>query len=92
MLERVSVDVSQWQRPDRPPFRAALSLSARPLMQSDFVDMLQRMLTETGLDPHLLELGLPEVALMQAATKYLPRLEALNLKQAQSPCTSHSTK
>ncbi len=79
LLERVCVDVSQWQRPDRPPFRAALSLLARPLTQPDFVDMLRRILTATGVDPHLLELELElsDVTLMQDATKYLPRLEAL---------------
>ena len=77
LLERVCVDVAQWQRPERPPFRVALSFSARPLTQPDFVDMLRRILTETGLDPHLLELELSDVTLMQGATKYLPRLEAL---------------
>ena len=77
LLERVCVDVSQWQRPNRAPLRVALSLLARPLTQSDFVDMLRRILTQTGFDPHLLELELSDVTLMQDATKYLPRLEAL---------------
>ena len=77
LLERVCVDVSKWQRPDRPPFRVALSLSARPLMQSDFVDMLRRILTETGLDARLLELDLADGILMQNPAQYLPRLGAL---------------
>ena len=77
LLDRVCVDISRWRRPERPPFRAALSLWARPLTQPDFVDMLRRILTETGVDPHLLEIELSDVTLMQDATKYLPRLEAL---------------
>ena len=77
LLERVCGDVSDWQRPGRPPFRVALSLSARPLMQSDFVDLLRRVLTQAGLDPRLLEIELSDVTLMQDRTNYLPRLEAL---------------
>ncbi len=77
LLARVCADISEWQRPDRPPFRVALSLSARPLMQSDFVDMLRRILTETGLDPGLLELDLSDATLMQNPAQYLPRLGAL---------------
>ena len=77
LLERVCVDVSEWQRPGRAPFRVALSLSDRPLMQSDFVEMLRRILNETGLDPRLLELDLTDVTLMQNPAQHLPRLGAL---------------
>lgn len=77
LLERVCADVSAWQRPDRPSMPATLSLSLRSLTRPNFVDMLRQILTQTGLDPRLLELEVADAALMQNPAQYLPRLDAL---------------
>lgn len=57
--------------------RVAVNLSARQFQQTDFVDMVARILSETGLDPECLELELTESIAMQNAAETVAVLHGL---------------
>ena len=54
-----------WQRAGIPPVRMAVNLSARQLRQKEFPQTVLRILNETRLQSHWLELELTETALME---------------------------
>jgi diguanylate cyclase (GGDEF)-like protein len=64
--------------------RVAVNLSARQLLwQHDFVDMVEMVLEDVGLDPSLLELEVTESVVMhnlEAAVAILKRLEGLGVR------------
>jgi len=53
-----------WQTLGLPPIRIAVNLSARQFEQANLVEKVAEILTETGLQPHLLELEITETTLM----------------------------
>jgi len=57
--------------------RVAVNLSARQFQQTDFVDMVAGILSETGLDPECLELELTESIAMQNAAETVAVLHGL---------------
>jgi diguanylate cyclase (GGDEF)-like protein len=56
-----------WQNMGIAPRRMAINLSARQLSDKGFLDMVSRILTETGLDPKYLELEITESQVMRQA-------------------------
>ncbi|OEU59589.1 MAG: hypothetical protein BA870_02535 [Desulfuromonadales bacterium C00003094] len=74
-----------WQRLDRGPLRLAVNLSAQQFRQPDFVERIEEVLQETGLDPQLLELELTESVFMEnreAAIEVLVDLKARGIQIA----------
>ncbi len=67
-----------WQRAGIPPVRMAVNLSPRQLQEKDFPEKVRRILKETSLSPHLLELELTETALMDNLERVSPSLERLS--------------
>lgn len=57
--------------------RVAVNLSARQFQQTDFVDVVAGILSETGLDPECLELELTESIAMQNAAETVVVLHGL---------------
>ncbi len=57
----------QWQIDGIPPIRISVNLSGMQLKRNDQVENVARILTETGLSPHLLELELTEGVVMENA-------------------------
>lgn len=55
----------------------AANISAVQLMQKDFVDIVQRILEETGLDPNLLGLEITETILMESFDSNAQKLQIL---------------
>jgi diguanylate cyclase (GGDEF)-like protein len=53
-----------WQDAGLPKLTVAVNLSARQLRDNNFLSLVSDIITETGLDPHYLELELTESALM----------------------------
>lgn len=49
-----------WQQAGFPPLRMAVNISSRQFQQIDLIDVIQKTLKETGLDPQYLELELTE--------------------------------
>ncbi len=54
-----------WQQAGFPPLRIAVNLSARQFLQPELVETILRILQETELDPHFLELEITESVLMK---------------------------
>ncbi len=72
-----------WQAAGFKPVCIAVNLSARQFRQQDLVELVTRILQETGLDAAYLELELTESMIMQnveAAIATLTRLKAIGVK------------
>jgi diguanylate cyclase (GGDEF)-like protein/PAS domain S-box-containing protein len=54
-----------WQNSGIAPIRVAINLSARQFQQRNLLDMIRKVLDETGMRPDFLELELTESVLMQ---------------------------
>ena len=54
-----------WQASGLPPLRVGVNLSARQFQQPNLVEMVGRILEETGLNPNFLELEITETSIMQ---------------------------
>lgn len=75
----------QWQAAGLPPIRMSVNTSAIDFRQRHFVESVEQVLADTGLDPCLLELEITESVLMQnvdATMSALQRLKALGIKLA----------
>ena len=66
----------EWKR-DLRPLGVAVNVSARQLEETEFVQDVRRVLTETGLEPNLLTLEITESALMRNAEDSIARLQEL---------------
>lgn len=66
-----------WQALGLPPLPVAVNLSARQFRQKNLVDKVSQVLTETGLEPGLLELEITETTLMQHTGDNLAVLDKL---------------
>ena len=56
-----------WQKAGLPPMTVAVNLSARQFQQQDLVEIVARILEETSLEPHWLEIEITEGIAMQNA-------------------------
>ncbi|MFF3889590.1 putative bifunctional diguanylate cyclase/phosphodiesterase [Streptomyces sp. NPDC001914] len=70
----------RWQldRPDAPPIFVSVNVAVRQVWDSDLVADVAKILAETGLPPHLLQLELTESAVMGSAGRPLQALQALS--------------
>ncbi|CAI8841041.1 diguanylate cyclase [Pseudomonas sp. IT-P2] len=74
-----------WQQAGLPPIRMSVNTSAIDFRQRHFVEGIEQVLAQTGLDPRLLELEITEGVLMQnvdATMNALGRLKALGVRLA----------
>lgn len=70
----------QWQQPGLPPVRVAVNVSGHQFNQPGFIEMVDRVLHETGLNPELLELELTESALMAGEQETIMTLIDLKVR------------
>lgn len=77
VLREACTQAKSWQE-WQPGARVAVNLSARQFRQSDLAEMVEQVLKETGLDPHLLELELTEGILMNQAEETIRTLARLH--------------
>jgi len=66
-----------WMQSGHPPLRIAVNLSAYQLKQTDFINTVDRILTETGMPQHLLELELTESLAMDDTATNIATLSNL---------------
>jgi len=66
-----------WQQAGLPPIRVTVNISSVQFSQKGFVKMVGKVLKESGLDPHYLELELTETILMQTTNTAVATLKAL---------------
>ncbi|MEJ2201063.1 MAG: EAL domain-containing protein [Desulfuromonadaceae bacterium] len=73
-----------WQQQGLSPMKVAVNLSGHQLLQPRFAGLVQKILTETGLDPTLLELELTESTIMKNPEdiRILNELKALGVQLA----------
>ncbi|MET9439914.1 EAL domain-containing protein [Streptomyces sp. NPDC006610] len=68
----------QLEHPCEPPLFVSVNVAVRQVWDSDLVADVARILDETGLAPHLLQLELTESAVMGSAGRPLQALQALS--------------
>ena len=77
VLRTVCSQVKEWLDAGYPDLRASVNLSGRQFAEPDLVDMVRRILKETGLEAKHLELEITESVLMQDSTEAAATLAAL---------------
>lgn len=69
--------VVQWQREGVPVVPVAINWSAIQLQRQSVVEIVRRVLRETGMPPHLLSLEITEGTLMRDASQHAGALQSL---------------
>jgi len=64
VLRNACMQMKKWRDRGVEAMRMAVNISAVQLRQADFVDLLEGIVQETGMEPHLLDLEITESALM----------------------------
>ncbi len=85
VLRRACADTAAWRASSLPRLRISVNVSARQLDDTGFVDLVARVLAETGLPPDALTLEVTESVLMRDplhAINYLGPLKALGVRLA----------
>lgn len=80
VLKSVCTQAKAWQQQGYDPVRVAVNISAREFRQPDFVDNLDMILEETGLDPNWLELEITESIAMQNFDETIMTLTDLKIR------------
>lgn len=85
ILRTACQQCKSWQTEGGHDIHVAVNISAAQFKQAEFVDQVEMILQETGLNPHCLELELTETLIMQNADEVitcLNRLQALGIRLA----------
>jgi len=83
VLRTACTQSKAWQKEGLPSVGVAVNISARQFKQQNLIEIISRILRDTGLSPHLLELELTENIVMEnteAAIVTLRRLKELGVK------------
>ncbi|MFC5475254.1 EAL domain-containing protein [Paraherbaspirillum soli] len=76
VMRTACAQLQSWIKSGMPAMRVAVNFSVRQL-QTDFASTVERVLADTGLPPHLLELEITESTLMENAEDNLQALHRL---------------
>jgi diguanylate cyclase (GGDEF)-like protein/PAS domain S-box-containing protein len=77
VMRKVFQQCVAWNEQGYLPFRVGVNVSGRQFVQADFVEMVCRLLEETGADPTLLEFEITESVVMKDVDAAVLTLEAL---------------
>ena len=80
VLKTACLQNKAWQEQGFPPVRMSVNISARQFRQADLVDMIDRVLEETGLDPEWLELEITESVIMEDFGEVIMTLTDLKVR------------
>ncbi len=78
VLHNACLQAQAWNNAELKPLRMAVNLSSRQFNELKFIDMMGRVLEDTGLKPSLLELEITESILMQNVGTTVSTLNAIN--------------
>lgn len=78
VLRSAASQARKWQDAGNSEFRVCVNLSRRQLDHPDLADTMQRILEETGCDPHLLELEITESSTMNEPEQAIAKLLVLH--------------
>lgn len=85
VLEAACRQCRVWHEAGIPSLKMSVNLSVRQFRQPDLVEMVQRILASTGLDPHFLKLEITETVAMnhlETVLQVLHQLRALGIQIA----------
>lgn len=77
VLRSACVQTKAWLDRGLPPVKVSVNLSARQFVKKDLVQSIAKILEETGLPPHQLELELTESLIMHNAELFISTLRKL---------------
>ncbi len=77
VLEQVCRDIRAWREAGLPAVRVAINISSRQLKEPDFVERVERIVADHGLDPADIELEITESLLLENAAMSAAVLERL---------------
>jgi diguanylate cyclase (GGDEF)-like protein/PAS domain S-box-containing protein len=77
ILRTVCEQLMRWRSAEVPIVPVAVNWSAIQLQRQSVVEVVHRILGETGMQPHLLSLEITEGALMRNARQHAPALQVL---------------
>lgn len=77
VMNQACTQIKTWHDAGLPEVAVAVNLSARQFQSMDLVDMVQRVIESSGIDPRLLELELTESLLMRNADETIGVLRRL---------------
>jgi diguanylate cyclase (GGDEF)-like protein/PAS domain S-box-containing protein len=80
VLRTACIQAKAWQELGLPPIRIAVNVSPRQFRQHDFVDRVEDILRETGLQADLLELELTESTVMENVQSTIMTLTDLKIR------------
>jgi diguanylate cyclase (GGDEF)-like protein/PAS domain S-box-containing protein len=80
VLRNACIQAKAWQKKGLPPLRIAVNLSGRQFKQPGFIDVIDQILKETGLDPECLDLELTESIIMEKAGETIMTLTDLKTR------------
>ena len=80
VLRQACLQNRAWQQQGLPPVRMAVNISARQFRQPDFVDLVDRILAETGLAAECLELEITESVVMEDFSEAIMTLTDLKVR------------
>ncbi|MCC5898430.1 MAG: EAL domain-containing protein [Phormidium sp. BM_Day4_Bin.17] len=83
VLEQACTQLKQWHQDWNLPLVMSVNLSVRQFAQPDFLDQVDRVLINTGIEPRFLKLEITETALMENSQSTLFILKQLKSKQIQ---------
>ena len=77
VLKEACTQHSRWMNEGLPPVSISVNLSGRQFVRQDLLGMVQRIITDTGIEPRYLELELTESTIMEHVNDTIETLLAL---------------
>lgn len=81
VLQKACAQNKKWQRSGYPPIRMAVNVSGRQFQQKGFIDIVDRVLEETGLAPCWLEVEVTENIVMENVNETIMILTDLKARR-----------
>jgi diguanylate cyclase (GGDEF)-like protein/PAS domain S-box-containing protein len=83
MLKSACLQARRWAEEGHPELKVAVNISGKQLKQPEFVEILTRIIRESGVDPRSLELEFTESIIMEDVERTIEKLAALKLMGVQ---------
>ncbi len=78
VLKTAALQNRKWIEAGLPPLTMGVNISAHQFQQPSFIDMVRRVLNETGLDPRYLDIEITESTAMRDIDRSVPNLMGLH--------------
>ncbi len=80
VMKTACAQAKTWQDAGLPPFRMSVNLSGHHIRQSNFIDRVESILSETGISPSTLEIELAENSVMSHVNDSIMALTDLKVR------------